>query len=99
MKLTQTIPMDFMQCGDVRMVCGKSLVPITTGSVLLLVKLTATKFELRVVSDSGDESDPLLLASFIAPDAVDEIERAVAKSIALDKPKRPRRPRKSKATT
>lgn len=99
MKLTQTIPMEFLQCGDVRLVCGKASEPITEGSVMLLVKLSATRFELRVVSPSGDTSDPLLLASFIDPDAVAEIERAVAKSVALDKPKRPRRPRKSKATT
>jgi hypothetical protein len=98
-KLTQTIPMDFMQCGDVRMVCGKSVDAIPQGSVLLLVKISVTKFELRVVSDSGDESDPLLLASWLAPEQVDDIERAVAKSVAMDKPKRPRRPRKSKANT
>lgn len=99
MKLTQTIPMPFVQCGDTKLVCGKSVDAIPQGSVLLLVKLGASDFELRVVSESGDESDPLLLASFIDPDAVDDIQRAVAKSIALDKPKRPRRPRKSKATT
>jgi hypothetical protein len=99
MKLTQKIPMPFIQCGDTKLVCGKALEPIAAGSVLMLVKLGSTDFELRVVSESGDESDPLLLASWLAPEQVDEIERAVTKSIAVAKPKRSRRPRKSKATT
>ena len=91
MKLSQTIPMPFVQCGDTRLVFGKNSEVIAVGSCLLLVKLGPTAFELRVVSPSDDKSNVILLAAFVDPDQVDAVERAIAASMALPKQKRPRK--------
>jgi hypothetical protein len=97
MKLTQKIPMPFADCGGTKFVVGRNDEAIQANSVLLLVKLGDNRFELRVVANSGDVTDPLMLAAFIDAAQVDAMEKQIAAMLANPK-QPPKRKTKARAT-
>jgi len=95
MKIQQTIGMTRLDATAVQYLHCTVADPIPSGSVLVLRKRQDGQFEIVVVVQPNDQTDPILLASFLDPEIVDAIR---AESIAsIVRKAKPKRSRKAKA--
>lgn len=95
MKATDPIPMQFIEADRTKLLLGKCERPIPMDSYFVLRRV-ADQYQLLVVEQSNDLSDPVSLAAFLSPEDIDANERIHAACIALEAGKKKRKPRKTK---
>lgn len=92
MRLQQTILMTRLDATAAQFLHATNEAAIPAGAVLVLRKRSDGQFEIVVVVQRGDETDVVLLASFLAPEIVDAIRaEAIANVVKQSKPKRQRK--------
>ena len=98
MKHRATYKMQLVSTGRTKLLLAKAEREIPAASYLVLRKIDDS-YQILAVEQSGDSSDPVTLASFIAPEDVDAGEALHAACIALETTKPKRKPRKRKNAT
>ena len=96
MKHRATYKMQSIATPKTKLLLAKAEREIPADSYLVLRRIDDA-YQLVVVQQSGDTTDPITLASFIAPEDVDAGEAFHAACIALETTKPKRKPRKRKA--
>jgi hypothetical protein len=98
MKHRATYQMQLVATVKTKLLLAKAEREIPVDAYLVLRKIDDV-YQLVVVEQSNDTSDPVSLASFIAPEDVDAGEAFHAACIALEATKAKRKPRKKKNAT
>jgi hypothetical protein len=94
MKITTTLPMTRLDATAASYLHATVADAIPAGAVLVLRKRPDGAFELVVVVQRQDQTDVILLASFLDPEIVDAIrDEAIAGVVMNAKPKRSRKPK------
>jgi len=97
LKITKTLPMHRLDATAASYLHATVADPVPAGAVLVLRKRPDGAFELVVIVQPNDATDPILLASFLDPAIVDAIRaESIASVVMKTKPKRSRKA-KSKA--
>jgi len=98
MKITTTLPMARLDATAASYLHCTVLDPVPAGATLVLRKRPDGAFEILVVVQPNDQTDVILLASFLSPEIVDAIRaESIASVVMHAKPKRSRKP-KAKAS-
>ena len=98
MKHRDTFPMRSIATAKTKLLLAKAEREIPAESYLVLRKIEDC-YQIVIVQQSGDPSDPATLASFLAPEDVDAGEAFHAACIALETTKATRKTRKRKNAT
>jgi hypothetical protein len=96
MKHRATYQMQLVATVKTKLLLAKAEREIPEDAYLVLRKIE-NEYQIVVVEQSGDTSDPITLAAFFAPEDVDANEAFHAACIALESTKPKRKPRKRKA--
>lgn len=98
MKHRDTYRMVYVETPATKLILAKAEREIPADSFLVLRKIEQI-YQLVIVEQSGDTSDPVTLASFLAPEDVDAGEAFHAACIAIETTKPKRKSRKAKKAT
>jgi len=94
MKIATTIPMHRLDATAASYLHATVADPIPGGATLVLRKRPDGAFEILVIVQPNDATDPILLASFLSPEIVDAIRaESIASVVMKTKPKRSRKPK------
>lgn len=101
MKIATPITLTYIETATAKLLVGRIEEPIAEDSFVVFHRVSADEYQLQVVSQSGDQSDPVSLASILPAELIDANEQVHAAMIATQArraPTKAARKRKAKRT-